>query len=133
MDDCIFTAIVSSIADSELRKGDIDEVLGRFTDIVYDSAADFCGTLTSTKSKESKIGPSPKQRQPALLHKLKVAKREARRELRRTKSRGGDVFSAHKAFMRAVRAHHDLLKAISQSKNSHQAISERKRFLRDPH
>ena len=116
MDDCIFTAIVSSIADSELRKGDIDEVLGRFTDTVYDSAADFCGTLTSTKSKESKIGPSPKQRQPALLHKLKVAKREARRELQRTKSRGGDVFSAHKAFMRAVRAHHDLLKAISQSK-----------------
>ena len=35
--------------------------------------------------------------------------------------------------MRAVRAHHDLLKAISQSKNSRQAAVERRRFLRDPH
>jgi len=108
-------------------------VLGRFTDIVYDSAADFCGTLVSAKPKESKDGPSPKRRQPALLHKLKVVKREARRELRRTKNRGGDVLSAHKAFMRAVRAHHDLLKAISQNKNSRQAAVERRRFLRDPH
>ena len=30
LDDFIFTAIVSSIADSEFRKGDIGEVLGRF-------------------------------------------------------------------------------------------------------
>ena len=107
-------------------------MLRRFTDIVYDSAAKFCGTLASIISKESKAGPSA-MRQPALLHKLKVVKRETRRELRRTKNRGGDVLSAHKAFMRAVRAHHALLKAISQNKNSRQAAVERMRFLRDPH
>ena len=102
LDDFVFTAIVSSLADSELRKGDIDDVLGRFTDIVYDSAADFCGTLVSAKPKESKDGPSPKRRQPALLHKLKVVKREARRELRRTKNRGGDVLSVHNSGKRLL-------------------------------
>ena len=88
---------------AELRHGKVDDVLRRFTDIVYETAAKVCGTVTVSKKCDVK-------RQPAMLSKLKVLKQDARRELRRIKRQGGDVISAHKLFMRAVRAHHDLVK-----------------------
>ena len=132
LDNYIFTKIVSSISDSELRLGKSSEVLHAFTDIVYNSAADFCGTHPSQERKEYKIKHGP-HRKPALLHKITIAKRNARREFRRAKRSGGDVITAHKAFMRAVRAHHDILCAISKNERDRKKTVECNQFLRDPH
>ena len=45
----------------------------------------------------------------------------------------GNVLSAHQHFMRAVRAHHDLVNMISTNKNLKKDVFERRRFLHDPH
>src|SRR3569833_3093365 len=68
-----------------------------------------------------------------MLHKLKSLKREARRELRRTKRDGGDALASHKQFMRAVRAHHDLVQLYSKNKKLKDDVRERKCFVQDPH
>ena len=130
LDSSIETAIVTGMSTTELRHGKVDDVLRRFTDIVYDTAAKVCGTADSKRAK--KKGCESK-RQPAMLHRLKALKRDARCELRRTKRRGGDVLSAHKLFMRAVRAHHDLVNMISANKKLKSDVIERRRFLHDPH
>ena len=132
LDDLIFTKVVTSISDSEFRNGNPDDVLRKFTDIVYETAATVCDVQQEKKKVANGIDEQ-KQRQPALLHKLKMAKRNARRELRHAKKHGGDFKSAHKSLMSAVRAHHDLLKAISKDKKARNRVAECSRFLQDPH
>src|SRR3954470_770633 len=113
---------------AELRHGKLDEVLRRFTDVVshgcYGVRYGYC--FEKGKGCDAK-------RQPAMLHKFKALKRDARRELRRTKRSGRDVLSAHQHFMRAVRAHHDLVNMISTKKNLKKDVFERRRFLHNPH
>jgi hypothetical protein len=41
--------------------------------------------------------------------------------------------SAHQHFIRAVRAHHDLVNMITTKKNLKKDVLERRRFLKDPH
>ena len=43
------------------------------------------------------------------------------------------MISGHKLFMRAVRAHHDLVKLVSTNKQVKKDVQERRRFLQDPH
>ena len=115
---------------AELRTGKVNDVLRVLTDIVCNTAAKVCGTVPEKKKVKKK---SDAKREPAMLHKLKSLKREARRELRRTKRDGGDALAAHKQFMRAVRAHHDLVQLYSKNKKLKDDVRERKCFVQDPH
>ena len=82
----IETAIVMGMPIAELRHGKVDDVLRRFTDIVYETAAKVCGTVTVSKKDKKKCDV---KRESAMLSKLKVLKQDARRELRRIKRQGG--------------------------------------------
>ena len=108
LDEEIYTRTVSTFSNAEWRRGRVADLLPRFTDIVYESAASKFGTV------DSKAQANPAQgehkRQPRLLRKLKAAKKAARKEFRRVKRNGGDFQQAHAFFMKAVRTHHDLLK-----------------------
>ena len=75
---------------------------------------------------------APSTRAPRLLSKLKNAKKKARQQLRQIIRNGGDVVSAHQTLMRAVRAHHDVLKSCNKSKEISLKLRECNRFLRDP-
>lgn len=131
LDKVIEAAIVMSMSAAEFRHERIDDVMRRFTNVVYETAAKICGTAEGPR--KVKTGPDTKQRQPAMLHKLRMLKRDARREMRRTRSQGGDVSVAHREFMRAVRAHHDYLHLVQDNKQLRCETAERKRFLQDPH
>ena len=130
LDKLIEVAIIMGMSIAELRHGNVNDVLRRFTDIVYETALKSCGAVSAPKKSKNN---SDEKRQPAMLHKLKTLKREARRELRRTKRQRGDVLSAHKHFMRAVRAHHDLVHLISKENLVKKDVQARRRFLEDPH
>ena len=65
----IETAIVMGMPIAELRHGKVDDVLRRFTDLVYETAAKVCGTATVSKIDQKKCDV---KRQPAMLSELKV-------------------------------------------------------------
>ena len=74
-----------------------------------------------------------RHRESKALHVQRLAKREARRSWRRAKREGGDVLAAHKALMRAVRLHHDFVRALKRTKDDLERKKARERFLQDPH
>ena len=63
LDNLIFTKIVTSISEPEFRNETPDEVLRRVTDIIYNTAADACGThLKDNKEREKQA--EQKRRKP---------------------------------------------------------------------
>ena len=109
----------------------LDEQSGEKGELQTFCRASMFGTI------ESKVQSNPAQgerkRQPRLLRKLKAAKTTARKEFRRVKRVGGDSRQAHARFMKAVRAHHDLLKGLRRKDRENQKTRECKKFLSDPH
>jgi Reverse transcriptase (RNA-dependent DNA polymerase). len=131
LDDAIYKKVILSVTKSELLKGRLDDVFMYFTDAVYNAAAQVVGianrSISDLKSKQSSV------RSPKILRQLKLAKKLARKQLRKVKRENGDVLSAHKALMLAVRAYSDLLKSTNRERKERKESDERKRFLSDPH
>ena len=73
LDEEIYTRTVSTFSNVEWRRGRVADLLPRFTDIVYESAASKFGTV------DSKAQANPAQgehkRQPRLLRKLKLLRK----------------------------------------------------------
>jgi len=127
LDQEIYTTIVMSIPSSELRSARLNDILPRFTTIVYNTAKKLCGLL----ERKRRVIPE-RARKPATLHQLQMQKRNARRNLRRVKREGGDVTAAQKALMTAVRMHNDALRSIRRARNERKRLDDCRRFLSDP-
>src|SRR3954451_1748727 len=76
LDNSIETAIRVAMPLPEFRHGNIDDVISRFTNIVYQTASKLCGVQTPRERKEKKSYDDVKKRQPAMLHKLRLLKRD---------------------------------------------------------
>jgi len=130
LDNRIFSAIITKISTEEFRLGDLDEISHLLCSTIYDEAANFCGVEKKSEVREAQGKEG--HRSPALLFKLKVAKREARREYRKAVRTGCESGKAYQAFMVAVRLHNDMLRTRAKSKKESDRARECSRFLQDP-
>ena len=129
LDDAIFTALAVAIPK---LNGPVDMLFRQFTDTVYGTAEEICGVVVEKKREVKRQEESHRKRESKALHVQRLAKKEARRLWRRTKAEGGDVYSAYKTLMQAVRLHHDLAQSVKKSKEELKQHKAKERFLQDP-
>ena len=131
LDDAIFSAIVKAMPK---LIGPVDSLFSTFIDTVYRTAARECGVL---EKKEVKQQPTTnhRRRESKALHIQRLAKQEARRNWRKAKREGKEeaLVSAHKALMRAIRLHHDLVRVVRKNREDVKRAKAKQRFLQDPH
>jgi hypothetical protein len=119
-------AINVSLPSNLRRTGDVNYIMQRFEERVYDVLSEECGVFNPRRTVPRKVHPS------RMVQKLRRIKRDARRHLRTLKRERKSTDVAQRDYFQILRSYHKVQRITQKNKAVSKGIWEKKRFLHDP-